>query len=237
MYVGGCMKMQMLVDSQLWRISAMVKCFAINGVDLYLDIVLVEYQDIPIFFICKGKDQYYVILCADIDDMSYVIIKPDLSDVLNMLNGELEIRKLFVKQQKYWEIISGETFEMDEIRYLNIENLDITILPEDNVYYSALTDEVKNYIAKFEEDIFRYDKFSKWDMPDTMELTADLDSVEEVHGIEEYTEYKQCNTSSVFSFVRLTEENYKQREEEFSIIKNSVYNELCYKEILIPDAA
>lgn len=183
----------MLVDSQFWRISAMVRCFLIDGVDLYLEQVLVDYQDVPIFFICKGEDQYYVVLCADIDEMSYIIIKPDLSDILNMLKGELKIRKLFLKQKNYWEITSGETPEEDEVRYLEVEMLDIGILPADEVYYSVLTDEVKNYISQFEKDLFSYDKFSKWNIPNRLDLSPDLEDADEVQGIEEYTEYKRCD--------------------------------------------
>ena len=34
-------------------------CFVIDSVKVYLEQVLVDYIDVPIFFLCKGNEQYY----------------------------------------------------------------------------------------------------------------------------------------------------------------------------------
>ena len=38
-----------------------VVCFIIGGKSLYLEKVLVEFNDIPVFFICHNEDEYYAV--------------------------------------------------------------------------------------------------------------------------------------------------------------------------------
>ena len=64
-------------------------CFNIENQDLYLEQVLVDYMDIPIFFLCKNKKQYYIALCTDIDELRYIVTKLSLSEVYNLLHGKV----------------------------------------------------------------------------------------------------------------------------------------------------
>ena len=43
-------------------------CFNIEGIELYLEQVLVDYNDIPIFFLCTGEREQYLALCYDLDE-------------------------------------------------------------------------------------------------------------------------------------------------------------------------
>jgi len=67
-------------------------CFNIENQDLYLEQVLVDYMDIPIFFLCKDNRQYYIALCTDIDDLGYIVAKLSLSEVYNLLHGKMPMR-------------------------------------------------------------------------------------------------------------------------------------------------
>lgn len=37
-------------------------CFIIENVKLYLEQVLVDYDGFPVFFLCRGENQYYAVL-------------------------------------------------------------------------------------------------------------------------------------------------------------------------------
>ena len=49
-------------------------CFKLDDNKLYLDQTLVNYNGIPIFFICKGKEEYYLVLCTDYENYNYIIV-------------------------------------------------------------------------------------------------------------------------------------------------------------------
>ena len=83
-------------------------CFNIENENLYLEQILVDYMDIPIFFLCEGENQYYVALCTDIDELSYIVAKLSLLDVYNLLHGKIPMRDAILKQNEYWDIVSGD---------------------------------------------------------------------------------------------------------------------------------
>lgn len=41
--------------------------FIINHDELILDQVLVEYNEDPIFFVCKHEQDYYIVSCTDME--------------------------------------------------------------------------------------------------------------------------------------------------------------------------
>ena len=67
-------------------------CFNIENINLYLEQTLVDYLDIPIFFLCRGEKQYYAALCTNIDELSYIVVKLSLMDVYNLLHGSIPMR-------------------------------------------------------------------------------------------------------------------------------------------------
>ncbi|MCI6552701.1 MAG: hypothetical protein MR430_04040, partial [Lachnospiraceae bacterium] len=60
-------------------------CFNIENNNLYLEQILVDYMEVPIFFLCRGANQYYVALCTDIAELHYIVAKLSLPDVYNLL--------------------------------------------------------------------------------------------------------------------------------------------------------
>ena len=69
-------------------------CFVIDSVKVYLEQVLVDYIDVPIFFLCKGNEQYYLALCIDIDELEYIVVKPSLLEVYYLLHGKTPFLRL-----------------------------------------------------------------------------------------------------------------------------------------------
>lgn len=129
-------------------------CFRIEGIELYLEQVLVDYMDIPIFFLCKGESNYYLVLCTDIDELNYIIVKLSMNDVYKLLHGEESIRDTILKQEGYWNVISGEEISLDKVEKLSISKLGSSLLPKENVYFEIVTEKLKNYVKKFDTQYF-----------------------------------------------------------------------------------
>ncbi len=121
-------------------------CFCIEGRNLYLEQVLVEYMNIPIFFLCKNNQQHYLVLCTDMDDFNYLVIELSTSDLYNLLHGNIPMRDVFLKQKEYWEVNSNKNISKDIISKHEIHYLDNSLLPEENAYFQALTEDLKIFI-------------------------------------------------------------------------------------------
>ena len=129
-------------------------CFIIEKKNLYLEHVLVDYMDIPIFFLCKGENQYYIALCVDIQELRYIVTKLSLTDVYNLLHGKIPMRDVILKQGDYWLINSGVEISLDVITKHGIDMLDISLLPETNAYFEILTKESEMFVQQFDQEYF-----------------------------------------------------------------------------------
>ena len=127
-------------------------CFRIEGIELYLEQVLVDYMGIPIFFLCKGEGDYYLVLCTDIDGLNYIIVKLSMSDVYELLHGGESIRNAILKQNEYWNVISGEEIPLDRVEKLGISELDSSLLPKEDVYFKIVSTKLENYVKKFDTE-------------------------------------------------------------------------------------
>ena len=129
-------------------------CFRIEGIELYLEQVLVDYMDIPIFFLCKGESNYYLVLCTDIDELNYIIVRLSMNGLYELLHGEEPIRNIILKQNEYWNVISGREIPLDEIERLSISELDVGLLPKEDVYFEIVSTKLENYVKKFDTQYF-----------------------------------------------------------------------------------
>ena len=127
-------------------------CFRIEGIELYLEQVLVDYMDIPIFFLCKGGSNHYLVLCTDIDELNYIIVKLSMNDVYELLHGGESIRNVILKQNEYWNVISGEEIPLDKVEKLSISELDVSLLPKEDVYFEIVSMKLGNYVKKFDTE-------------------------------------------------------------------------------------
>lgn len=135
-----------IVDSEL--------CFRIEGIELYLEQVLVDYMDIPIFFLCKGESNHYLVLCTDIDELNYIIVRLSMNDLYELLHGEGSIRDIVLKQNEYWNVISGEEIPLDKVEKLSISKLGSSLLLKENVYFEIVSTKLEDYVKKFDIQYF-----------------------------------------------------------------------------------
>ena len=137
------------------------KCFYIEGKYLYLEQTLVEYNGIPIYFLCRSDKRYYTVLCIDIDELMYVVVRTAASDVYSLLHGRIPMRNVILKEDHYWQVISAEDMLQDDVRYLAMDELDHSLLPEAGACFEVLSDEVRTFVEKFDSEFLNSETFSR----------------------------------------------------------------------------
>jgi len=126
-------------------------CFKIEGDDIFLDHVLVEYECVPIFFVCRGRQEYYIVLCVDIDRLNYIVEKVSIFDIYDLLNGNVTMRESIVKHPNYWMVESGDSIDKDVVECYDIKTINVGVLPESGAYFQVLTQSIENYKKEIEE--------------------------------------------------------------------------------------
>jgi hypothetical protein len=166
------------------------KCFCIENKEIYLEQVLVEYNCVPIFFICSSGNEYYVALCTDIDEFNYIVVKTPAQEIYNLLNEKTTMRDIILNQREYWEVISADDMSDDKVKKSAMNKIDYSVLPEENAYYKILTDDVKIYKQKFENDYLNLCNFNKLNIEDSKEYNMAIkDEFARVNAYKEYIEY------------------------------------------------
>ncbi len=135
-------------------------CFCIENKDLYFEQTLVEYMNIPIFFLCKSGMKYYVVLCINIDEFDYILVNVSDLDIYKLLHGNIPMRNIFLNQSEYWEVKSGEDVYSDTVTKYEISCLDLSLLPKENAYFKALTEEIKTFIQNFDSKLLNEGQFN-----------------------------------------------------------------------------
>ena len=77
-----------------------------------------------------------------------------MNDVYGLLHGKELIRNAILKQKEYWNVISGEEISLDTVGKLSISELDVILLPKEDVYFEIVTEKLKNYVKKFDTEYF-----------------------------------------------------------------------------------
>lgn len=183
-------------------------CFNIENQDLYLEQVLVDYMNIPIFFLCKDEKQYYVALCTDIDELGYIVTKLSLSDVYNLLHGKIPMRDVVLKQKEYWDIVSGDEICLDMVTKKGIEAVETSLLPEANAYFEVLTKQMQLFVRKFDDEFFSAKYFYESNKKaDLRELLSDYPLDMLIKNIDQFTGLADCKVERPsFSKVPLYDE-------------------------------
>jgi hypothetical protein len=130
--------------------SKEVLCFKIEGKELYLEQILVDFNDVAIFFLCKNEVQYYIALCADYHESTYIVAKVTIEDIYKLLHSELTMRDFILKQKEYYQVYSGFTIDRDKIEKHKMEDIDESVLPE-NEYFKVLTERIEGYVRMIDE--------------------------------------------------------------------------------------
>lgn len=127
-------------------------CFNIENNALYLEQVLVEYMSVPIFFLCKSQNEYYIVLCIDIEELKYVVCAISQTTVYNLLHGIQPMRDAILLQDYFWEVDSGNTIKEDSVQKKTMEKIDVSVLPEKGACFEILTEDIQTYVNHFDNE-------------------------------------------------------------------------------------
>ena len=113
-------------------------CFIVENKKLYSDKILVTFNDFPIFFVCKDEDNnYYLVLCRDMENLEYIIVKSSAKDIYDMLIQKYSIKEVFLKPDFFYEVFGEINLSSDRVNKLSSDRLDVSFLPNEDIYYEA----------------------------------------------------------------------------------------------------
>ncbi|MDE6566487.1 MAG: hypothetical protein K2K70_02000 [Lachnospiraceae bacterium] len=130
-------------------------CFIIETKEIYLEEVLVEYMDVPVFFLCKDSDDYYVSLCTDMEELNYIVVPASVDDIYRLLNGKNSMRNVILDQSEYWKVYSGSEIIDDKVYKCKMDEIDKDVLPDEDACFEILTAEHRKYTEQFNENYLK----------------------------------------------------------------------------------
>ena len=137
-------------------------CFILDNKNIYLDHILVDYEYVPIFFLCKDDEcQYYLALCTDIENGEYIVVKISLLNVYNLLHGNIAMRDVILNQKIFWKVVSGDEIKNDIVNEYPIDYINHQDLPEKDAKFKILQKHIKEYVQKFDKEFFASEKYDK----------------------------------------------------------------------------
>lgn len=122
--------------------------FIIDGVELYTEKVLVEFE-IPLLFICRDKaNKRYSVLCVDSEEERYLIVQSRIRDIVNMIQNTITMKELFLKAKEgiAWMVTAGESFEDDKVVQMSIQDVEDIDLPKDGAFYEVYNADIHDYV-------------------------------------------------------------------------------------------
>lgn len=121
-------------------------CFVINNIELHMEQILVEFDDVPIFYLCKGNGKLYLVLTKNMDGEEYLVVKISEREVSDMLHGKVSMRQAIMEQKSYWDIKTGDEIVDDEVAEHDIADIPQEVLPYEDACYEVVSDDVKSYL-------------------------------------------------------------------------------------------
>lgn len=136
--------------------------FTINGTPLYIEKILLFFQEIPFLFTCiDDEGNRYFCLCRDTDKGTHLICKVSIDTLLKYLKSEISFTNMYESTDIFYKVEVGtkEDFSDDIITEITSNEFKDNIIYEDEVYFNAYLDYQKQYIRQLETE--RKDKIKK----------------------------------------------------------------------------
>ena len=129
-----------------------ILCFKIDGNNLYLEISLIYFNEIPIFFLCRDDNgAMYAVQCIDTEDLNYYVVRVSEKNTLELLNDTLTIREFIISSYEKWEIKSRENIEDDIVK--QIQTINEEDLVNEGVFLSLNNNEVVTFKEKINNEV------------------------------------------------------------------------------------
>lgn len=92
-----------------------------------------------------AEDHYYVALCTDMDLLGYCVVKTGLTQLRDMLYGNISMRDIFTEQKFFWQVISKDgKAENDIVTYKPIDEFEPEDLPLENAFFRLFSNDLKD---------------------------------------------------------------------------------------------
>ena len=128
--------------------------FVIDEKELVLDKVLVEFNETPIFFVCKFEQNYFISSCLDIDKERYLVAQVGLSSLSKMLHEKMTMRNLILQAYSFWDITVGEDITKDIVVKKSAETISLDELPYEGEYLTLATKDLEKYAEKIDSILY-----------------------------------------------------------------------------------
>lgn len=127
-------------------------CVIINHNKIYLECILADYEYVPIFFLCKSEyNEFYLSLCRNPKTAEkYIVVKLPKEEVKNLIYGQLPMRDVFLNQESFWKVFSGDKVENDIVIEYPIEQIPKDDLPYEGACYKIFEEYVRKYVESTE---------------------------------------------------------------------------------------
>ena len=117
-------------------------CFVVDEQSLFLEKMLVFFNDIPIFFVCKNeKEQPFLVLCTDLEQLEYLVAEMELHTLREMLNQQCTMREAILNGVNFWKVVSGDTIENDLCEKIDKSKIEVDSLPKEGAVYKEAVEE------------------------------------------------------------------------------------------------
>lgn len=129
--------------------------FTINGTSLYIEKVLLFFQEIPLLFVCiDDKGNRYLCLCRDTDKGTHLICKVSIDTLLRYLKSEISFTDMCEFTDIFYKVEVGEKedFSDDIITEIKSNKIKDNIIYDGDVYFDAYLDYQKQYIRQLETE-------------------------------------------------------------------------------------
>lgn len=129
--------------------------FTINGTALYIEKVLLFFQEIPFLFVCiDDKGNRYFCLCQDTDIGTHLICKVSTDTLLKYLKSEISFTDMYESTGIFYRVEVGEKedFSDDIITEIASNEFKDNTIYEEEVYFNAYLDYQKQYIRQLETE-------------------------------------------------------------------------------------
>lgn len=116
--------------------SKQLLCFIIENNKLFLDRILVSFNDTPILFICQDeRKNYYLVQCSSLENLEYIVEKQNIENLLMLLTEQKSLRSTLLDCDYFWEVKAGNDIKEDIVTRKSIAEIDYLILPAEDVFY------------------------------------------------------------------------------------------------------
>ncbi len=187
-------------------------CFIINGKELFLEQTLVEYNDVPIYYICKDEEVFYTVLCTDVNNLKYVIVNSKIKDMALMLHGNITMRDLLLRSDTFWEVVTGDDIESDIVTLKDMKDLNKSDLPDESSYFGIYTDQIRCFVDEFDK-AFYGGKFEEIDLQDVKYVNAKYIEINPNINYKEKYNVTNTNKKQAITNHQIRTMNYYEYEE------------------------